>query len=442
MPDRAHVATALAAVGIALLTVGIGLFAVMTTPTSAPDGTAAADADPTVATSDGEFRRLHRAGITGSNVSVGVVDVAGFDLDSRALSGHVRETRAFGRGGVRGDANSHGTATATVLARTAPDAALYLARVGGVDSYRRAVEWLTRRDVDVIVAPVSFYGQPGDGTGPVARTVERATDDGTLVVAPAGNLADSHWQGTYDRTAVDDGVLQFDAESRRNRLRGGTRVTMWLSWERAHAGEDYTLELYRENGSSPRLVARSQAYRADDVPNERIVADVSPGEYFVVVRGPQDPTGARLRVVSPTHELQHSTPSGSLVAPATAHGVLAVGAYNSRVDRVEPFSSRGPTADGRTGIDVVAPDRRFAAVSDRGFVGSSAAVPYVGGTAALVLAADDSLSPRHVELLLELTSEDVAATGVDYATGHGEVDPVAAVRAADNRTAADGSETG
>ncbi|MFC7020138.1 MULTISPECIES: S8 family serine peptidase [Haloarcula] len=440
MPDRVRVAAALAAVGVALLTVGIGLVAVTTTAPASDE--TAADAEPAVATNEDEFRRLHRAGITGSNVSVGVVDVAGFDLDSRALSGHVRETRAFGRGGVRGSTNSHGTATATVLARTAPDADLYLTRVGGVDSYQRAVEWLTRRDVDVIVAPVSFYGQPGDGTGPVARTVERATDAGTLVVAPAGNLADSHWQGTYDRTAVDDGVLQFDGESRRNRLRGGTRVTMWLSWEQAHADEDYTLELYSENGSSPRLVARSQPYRADDVPNERIVADVSPGEYFVVVRGPPDPTGARLRVVSPTHELQHSTPRGSLVAPATAHGVLAVGAYNSRVDRVEPFSSRGPTADGRTGIDVVAPDRRFAAVSDRGFVGSSAAVPYVGGTAALVLAADDSLSPRHVELLLELTSEDVAAAGVDYATGHGEVDPVAAVRAADNRTAAEGSETG
>jgi len=382
----------------------------------------------------GKFDRLHAAGITGSDVSVGIVDPTGFDTESKAIAGQVVETRSFGVGSAHETREAHGTATAAVVSRTAPDTDLYLARIDSVDSYQQAVDWLVGANVDVIVAPVSFYGQPGDGTGPVARSATQATWSGSVFIAPSGNLAQSHWSGRYTAETADNRTISFTNESRRNYVRGGTDITVWLSWERGHADEEYTVELYRTNGTDSRLVARSQPYRGDAVPNERIVADVRPGDYYLVVRGPASPTGTRLRLVSPTHDLQHATARSSIVAPGTARRTITVGAYNSRVDQLEPFSSRGPTVDSRTGVDVVAPDRQFAAAAPDGFVGSSAAVPYVGGTAALLLEANESLSPRDTERLLEQTASDVGRPGLDNGTGHGAVDPVRAVRAAQNRT--------
>ncbi|WP_423999599.1 S8 family serine peptidase [Haloarcula salina] len=431
---RERWALVVASLAVFALIAGIGSLA--TTPT---DGAGASPATSDRSTADGasngRFATLHAAGVTGENVSVGVVDPTGFDVRRGGLRAHVAETRAFGPRALRAGDDDHGTAAARVLARTAPDADLYLARVDGVDSYRRAVDWLLAEGVDVVVAPVAFYGQPGDGTGAVARATTRAANEGVVFVAPTGNLADSHWSGRYDAETAANGTVLFANDSRRNFVRGDTEMTVWLSWDRDGRDEDYTAELYRTNGTVSRLVARSQPYRADAVPNERIVADVEPGSYYLVVRGPAEPTGTRVRLVSPTHEFQHAVADGSVVAPGTARGAVTVGAYNSRVDRVEPYSSRGPTADGRVGVDLVAPDRRFADASASGFVGSSAAAPYVGGVAALLLDAEPSLSPRRAALLLELTARDVGRPGIDTATGHGEVTPVRAVRAATNETA-------
>ena len=427
MADGRQIALLATAAVIVAFTAAIAVLAV-TTPTTTPADDAIAA--PTASGFDG----LHERGLTGSNVSVGVVDVTGFDTEA-AYADQLRAARAFGTGAVDTGTDTHGTAAATVVARTAPDADLYLATVGGIDGYAQAMEWLRGRGVDVIVAPVSFYGRPGDGSGPVGEATEAATEDGIVVVAPGGNLAESHWRGTYDDSSVENGTLEFADGATETAIDGPTDVTVWLSWDAAHADENYTVELYRTDGAGRTLVARSEPYLADGTPNERLVADVSPGRYALVVRGPDEPTGATARLLSPTHEFEHADGRGSVVAPGTAEGALTVGAYDNRTGEVESFSSRGPTADGRTGIDVVAPNRQYATLTDDGFVGSSAATPYVGGLVALMLEADPSLSPAHAELLVELTADDIGRPGVDYASGHGVVRPGAAVGAAANETA-------
>ncbi|WP_226012248.1 S8 family serine peptidase [Halomicrobium salinisoli] len=430
MDERARRSLAAGALAVAVLTAAIGLLAASVPPVEVDDRGAAGErvTDPV-----DRLSSVHDAGVTGENVSVGVVDVTGFDTGHDALAARTVESRSFGRGGV-GNAgrNAHGTAAASLVAGVAPDADLYLANFDGVDGYERALEWLVERDVDVVVAPVSFYGTQGDGKSDPARAAAAAGDRGTLVVASAGNLARGHWRGPYDDAS--DGKLRF-AGGTRNYLANGSRdLRLWLSWERSAADEDYTAELYWTNGSATRLVARSRPRDGTDEPSERLSVRLVGGSYFVVVRGPDRPTGTELRLVSPTHELQYRERAGSVVAPATAERVLSVGAYDTRNDRPEPFSSRGPTADGRTGVDVVAPGRLRAADRPSGFVGSSAAAPYVAGAAALALDADPDRSPAAVRAVLRNSTTDVGAPGVDHATGHGLVRPRRAVALAGNES--------
>jgi hypothetical protein len=419
------------ALAVGLLVAGIGAFAASAPTVSEPGASSGVESAPTNATG---LDRLHAAGVTGANVSVGVVDVTGFDAGHPAIADRVVATRSFASGEtVRNGGNTaHGTAAASLVTRVAPDSSLYLATFDTVSGYRRAVAWLLANDVDVVVAPVTFYGKPGDGSSAVARVGTQAARSGTVFVAPVGNLAQGHWRGRYD--PIRNGTHRF-ADGTRNYVRtsGSDDLTVWLSWDRRHAAENYTAELYWTNGTSSRLVARSQPYRADGVPNERIVASLSSGAYYVVVRGPPNRTGARLRLSSPTHSFQYRDPSGSIAAPATGRDVLAVGAYDEEAGRVEPFSSHGPAGD-RLGVDVVAPDDLPAAEKPEGFEGSSASAPYAAGVAALVLDADPRASPRAVETTLERTAVDVADAGVDEATGYGRVDAVRAVEGIRNES--------
>jgi len=286
--------------------------------------------------------------------------------------------------------------------------------------------------VDVIVAPVSFYGRPGDGTSTVARLGAWARRQGVVFVAPTGNLARSHWAGRYDDP--DDGRLRF-GDTTRNYVAGrGSETRIWLGWDRGHANETYVAELYRTDDGESSLVARSEPFPGDGVPNARINARLQGGTYYVVVRGPDNATGARIRLSSPTHRFQRTRPGGSVAAPATGRGVVGVGAYDPAAGRVEPFSSRGPTADDRLGVDVVAPARHEIAGYDEPLVGSSAAAPYVGGLAALALDADPDRSPREIELRLERTADDVGPAGTDPVAGNGLVVPGRAVDAPANAT--------
>lgn len=437
VPARGLVGVALA---VAVLVTAVAVLAVGTplrsAPPEEPPPTATAS-DPTAANGTG-LQRLHESGVTGANVTVGVVDVTGFDVDSRALTNRVVATRAFAPGETvaNGGRNGHGTAAAAVVARTAPDSDLYLATFDTADGYRRAVAWLVREDVDVVVAPVSFYGKADDGTSRVARIARRATERGVAFVAPVGNLGRNHWSGRY--RPVGDGVHRFEGGTR-NYLRPSnrSRFRLWLSWDDAHRSEDYTAELYWTNGTARRLVARSQPFGLDRTPNERIVARLRNGSYYVRITGPPNATGARLTVESPTHGLQFRSRSGSVTAPAAASGVLAVGTYDRTADRVAPGSSAGPTVDGRVGVDVVAPDGFAVASRPDGFDGSSAAAAYAGGTVALVLDAGGDRPPARVERVLERSAADLRRPGPDTVSGYGRLRPAAAVRLVRNRSNAD-----
>jgi subtilisin family serine protease len=361
---------------------------------------------------------LHRAGLTGENVTVGIIDTD-FRVSDPEIAGQVAAYRSFGGSGGNWQ---HGTAVASVVTDTAPDADLYLAAVGETtspESYRAATDWLVDAGADVVLDAGSYLGQPSDGTGEVAAIAE-ATAKETVFVAAAGNYGRSHWHGRANlderaRVQFRPGVTaNYLAEG--EPLSGSVRVT--ARWEDV-GDEGYELLLYRQTAGPDPVVARGTGVVGRPV--KHLAANVREGRYYVVVRAPDGPSG-RLDVYA-NHALSQRSVTGSLTAPATAPGVLAVGTVGAD-GRVAAFSSRGPVGD-RLGVDLVAPDTVAAPGTDAG-EGTSYAAPYVAGTAALVVEGHPTFTPEQVRSVLRYSAVDVASEGPDTVSGYGRLDARAA----------------
>ncbi|MBI4717702.1 MAG: S8 family serine peptidase [Planctomycetes bacterium] len=140
------------------------------------------------------------------------------------------------------------------------------------------------------------------------------------------------------------------------------------------------------------------------------------------------------------------TPQGyrSIPPPAAAKNPICIGAVNSNDDSMTPFSSWGPTDDGRLKPDVVAPgceaadDFGVTSCSVAGgyiaFCGTSMAAPAVTGAAALLLEEHRRRSPdtgdptnAAVKAVLVHTAEDLGTPGPDFQNGFGSVRARAAV---------------
>jgi subtilisin family serine protease len=137
-----------------------------------------------------------------------------------------------------------------------------------------------------------------------------------------------------------------------------------------------------------------------------------------------------------------------VTVPADGEGVIAVGAVAARPNAtggyeytLAPYSSRGPTADGRIKPDVVAPGVSVVVVSGRAATadelpgafwldqylyvgGTSYAAPLVSGVCALLLQAGHA--PAQIAQALRQTAVDLGPAGADTLFGWGLVDAVAA----------------
>jgi hypothetical protein len=367
---------------------------------------------------------LHERGLTGENVTVGIIG-DGFRPGAAEVAGSVAAYRTFDDGttGWR-----HGTAVASVVVDTAPDADLYLASVGASttpEEYADAVAWLGENDVDVVLDAGSYFGQPGDGSGEIARIAARTTNE-SLFVTSAGNYGRRHWQGTHAATG-GSGWVEFADGVEGNHLNDGEpfagRVQVSLRWDEWPTDDDYDLYLMREQFGDDEVVAVSNRRQDGDDPVEHVDVTVPRGRYYVAIRENGADGSHRVELFA-NRQLRYRTPEGSLTSPATADGAFVVGATTN--DTVAAYSSRG-TVD-RLGVDAAAP----ASVAMPGVEntdGTAYAAPYAAGVAALLYERYE-MSHDTAASVLRASAVDVGELGPDPATGHGRLNALEAYRLA------------
>jgi len=372
---------------------------------------------------------IHRQGNRGQRVRVGILDF-GFEPSNPELTDRVAATRSFVSGGdIRGDGGTHGTAVAEIVAETAPDARLHLANFETQPEFGNAVEWLRDQDVDVIVMSAGWIGEREDGRSFVAETVQTAVQDGVVWVNAAGNSGDKHWEGRFS-DPDEDGNHNFGGEDEVNGFEGdlqqGETLQIALQWDEWPTTNDYDLYLL---DSEHNIVAKSVDRQGTETPEPVEIIETSvpsDGKYGVAVVDHDADGTATLELTTFTQRFEYVVREGSLLVPATARGVTAVGAYDYRSGDIAAYSSSGPTDDGRRGVDVAAPTGVTTSV-DSNFAGTSAAAPHVGGVVALMAAANPRLSPQEYEAAIQDTAIDLPPQGTDSLSGNGLVNATAAV---------------
>ena len=302
-----------------------------------------------------------------------------------------------------------------------------LARSTSIVSFSAAIDWMIESDVDVISYSAGRPAEPIDGTGPAGREVMRAIDAGILWVNSTGNFGLSHLDMTFT-DKDDNGFHEFP---------GGDEILpvtptaenllLSMVWDDPWVGAQRNYDLlFLTEGESGRLetVASSRNIQAGgnaDNPAEQVIVATSGTPLFVAITNPGGGPPGRLNLLGHGMDFHYTMPEGSLTAPADLEAVLSVGATNWEDGTLEPYSSQGPTWDGRSKPDVVAPARVNSVVYDGQFFGTSSSAPHAAGAAAVLFEHYPEATEAQVKAALMGNASDIGPEGADNQSGTGDL---------------------
>ncbi|MEW6744255.1 MAG: S8 family serine peptidase [Planctomycetota bacterium] len=355
--------------------------------------------------------RYHATGTTGEGIGIGIIDLgfAGLTdaIDIGELPSDIERVN-FSSSDLE-STTYHGTAVAEVIHDMAPGARLHAIKVDDEVSLARAADYCISHEIRVINHSVAWFNTNYyDGTGYVCSVARNAVQHGIAWVNAAGNSAQRHWEGPLI-DADGDGLCEFRTADESIDIVAyyGSPVRIALTWDDwSKRKTDLDLFLFDDSGTVVASSRNSQG--SGQEPTEFVSYDVeSTGRFTIAVSHEGGPAAVDLEIYSFYHDVEPAlrVESSSLVSPADAREVIAVGAVrSSEYDRgpQEPFSSQGPSNAGLAKPDLMGPD----AVSNATygyFSGTSAASPHVAGALALLLARDPSRRLEDVrEALFEL----------------------------------------
>jgi subtilisin family serine protease len=425
---------------------------------------------------DGVIRahlRRGQFGATGEGVRVGVVSdgvsglTSGIDLANLPVSGITMPAAPLTGGGISLDSplpggtvftttpmgrpdlttGSEGRALLEIIHDVAPGAQLYFAPHGGTTlSYPRAVRWLLSQGVKVIADDILVVNAgPYDGTSAVSQEAAAAVANGASYFISVGNFGEQHYRGMFTDTD-GDGLHEFDVslglprvnhagETLNITVPPGSTAQIFLQWDDppGGSGNDYDLCFH-----DPADLPVSPLFCSTDPQT----GTQDPTEFLTIINNGPIPGVAGIRIDRPgmaaprTFDLfvnfssggslnEFVVPEGSVPNKADAGGgVVSVGAFDWLLpDLIEPFSSRGPTRDGRLKPEIIAPDGVSTGVPGFApFFGTSAAAPHAAGAAALLLGQNPSMTPAQIAGTLQNTAVDLGPLGADNIFGFGRID--------------------
>jgi len=369
----------------------------------------------------------HAGGLTGSGIKVAVID-GGFDTTSPEISDNVREFRNLRSDGR--NPSQHGTAVSEIIVDVAPNAELYLYAISTSGDFLQAVDLAVSQGAKIISISLGFIGVlPHDGTSAVSRKLDDARSKGVLPIVAAGNSATRHWRGEF-RDSNSNGWHNFEGSSERITLSHGTSsfctVLIWDNWPVSN--QDYDLYLF--DGTT--AVANSTTLQTGTQPPGEHFCFTPPAgalqsgkKYELAIRNKTATRNVIFDLFVYSASLSKPVAAHSIEVPADARGAVAVGAIHWESGKrpssiIESYSSQGPTMDGRTKPDVVAPSCvSTTAYGTSGFCGTSAAAPHAAGVAALLLSGNPSLTADDLQILLEKGAADLGPSGKDDMFGSG-----------------------
>ncbi len=399
----------------------------------------------------------HALGHRGAGARVAVIDSHFAGWEARVAAGELPAdviTRRFAADGAitvtltPGD-GPHGVACAEIIHDIAPAATLYLIQV---ESLRQGIapvfDYLRDEEIQVASLSMSIAAESrGDGQGvlsesatPIYALLARAKAEGLLMVKSAGNYATRHYSGHFTDTDQDGwhefgrSWLQLDEELDLQ-VNEGADVEITLSWDdwgddpmAPAARHDYGLTLYDAAGRVVTHSTETQAGNSAPVDTLRFTAPTA-ARYSLRIRRGNGPTPTTHRVkVRVRGEdamlLEYRTPANSLGVPADSADVLVVGAADVTTGEMMPYSSQGPTLDGRIKPDLTGYTNVSVSGEEqppRGFAGTSAAAPHIAGMAALLwrVPAYQDLTVDGLIAQLFAAAADRGARGKDVVWGAG-----------------------
>jgi subtilisin family serine protease len=370
---------------------------------------------------------LHDRNITGKGITIALLD-SQFYYDNETAEKLTVDIVPIYNGSYR-KYEVHGIACAELISEIAPGVKLYLVDAGGTETdVKNAIEKLMTLDehIDIVSCSSDFPFGRFDGEDELCKEVEKMTSNGTLWINAAGNQALCHWSGEF-KDPDGNGFNNFspEDESINMTLEKGKAVGIWLSWEDDwdRATMDYDLRLDHPSRGYSISDETQKGYRGQK-PIEAIhLLAPEDGTYQIKIRrydAPEAPV--RFHLFTTQNLDEHQVQNSSIGVLGCCRNVITVGAINLSTLDVQPYSSRGPTKDGRRKPDLVAPDNvtTFSYISDA-FVGTSASAPYVAGCAALIMEIFGDDPDLDVREVLTESATDLGPPGPDNIYGYGLV---------------------
>ena len=366
----------------------------------------------------------HQAGFTGKGIRIGILDM-GFDRYRDLLGSDLPENvtvRSFIAGKDADEAGTpHGTAVAEIVHDIAPDAELFFAPYKTDVEERQAVEWLLSQGVDIIQNSTgSIYG-PMDGSSYDVQVVEDAVANGVLWVNSAGNSGFTHYRGTF--TDDDgDGYHEFAPGDEMMAFIPSGWTVLALNWDDwLERTQDYDLLVMDGDGNEIASSTNLQNGPGSDAAEILGYQFSDEGPYYVVIYRKSATRDVLFDFFLRDGEIEYYTPEYSITTPGDAPSSLTVGATDWSSDRLEDYSSRGPTQDERMKPDILAPSGVSSAAYGDTWIGTSASAPHVSGAAALVLQANPDFTPQQVKDFLLSRADSLGQQVPNNEYGYGRL---------------------